>query len=394
MSETIRTFVQTGIPTARTRLKIAVWHNLPSGGGKRALYQHVKGLVDRGHDLECWTLSTGDRSYLPIGELITEHVIPYEPSAKPGILGRVSDAYSVYRKAMTQIREVDDISRSIAADIESREFDLLFANSGGPFFMPYILRHVRSLPKVLYLQEPNRPLYEADPILPWIRTITGNSNGAVLKKWRTKVHDSLRFKMLNRHAQYEWLNANSCDELLVNSYFSRESLARAYGVNAKVCYLGIDTEKFRPLDLKRENFVVSVGALHPTKGVDLGIEAVARLAVPRPALVWISNFGDEGYMAEMQQLAARRAVELSVKSMATDAELVDLLNRAAAFVYTPRLEPFGFAPLEAAACGTPVVAVAEGGVRETVRDGIDGFLVERDAQQISAALAKLLREPE
>jgi len=53
MSETIRTFVQTGIPTARTRLKIAVWHNLPSGGGKRALYQHVKGLVDRGHDLEC-----------------------------------------------------------------------------------------------------------------------------------------------------------------------------------------------------------------------------------------------------------------------------------------------------------------------------------------------------
>src|SRR5438132_6563492 len=98
-------------------------------------------------------------------------------------------------------------------------------------------------------------------------------------------------------------------------------------------------------------------------------------------------------MVEMQQLAATRAVELAVKSMATDAELVDLLNRAAAFVYTPRLEPFGFAPLEANACGLPVVAVAEGGVRETVRDGINGLLVEDDPGAIARGVERLLLDP-
>ena len=44
-------------------------------------------------------------------------------------------------------------------------------------------------------------------------------------------------------------------------------------------------------------------------------------------------------------------------------------------IYTSRLEPFGYAPLEANACGTAVVAVAEGGVRETVHDGVNGVLV-------------------
>src|SRR5438132_9190387 len=99
-------------------------------------------------------------------------------------------------------------------------------------------------------------------------------------------------------------------------------------------------------------------------------------------------------MVEMQQLAATRAVELAVKSMATDAELVDLLNRAAAFVYTPRLEPFGYAPLEANACGTPVVAVAEGGVRETVLDGVNGLLVDSRPTAMAAAIDRLIHDPD
>jgi hypothetical protein len=57
-------------------MKIAVWHNLPSGGGKRALYYHVKGLVERGHTVESWCPSTAAQSYLPLSELITEHIIP------------------------------------------------------------------------------------------------------------------------------------------------------------------------------------------------------------------------------------------------------------------------------------------------------------------------------
>jgi glycosyltransferase involved in cell wall biosynthesis len=77
----------------------------------------------------------------------------------------------------------------------------------------------------------------------------------------------------------------------------------------------------------------------------------------------------------------------------SDAELLDALNRARVMLYTSRLEPFGYAPLEANACGTPVVAVAEGGVRETVLDGVNGFLAERDPASLAAALARLLDDP-
>jgi glycosyltransferase involved in cell wall biosynthesis len=55
----------------------------------------------------------------------------------------------------------------------------------------------------------------------------------------------------------------------------------------------------------------------------------------------------------------------------SDENIVELLNRAAVMVYSARLEPFGLAPLEANACATPVVAVAEGGVRESIRNGVN-----------------------
>ena len=58
-----------------------------------------------------------------------------------------------------------------------------------------------------------------------------------------------------------------------------------------------------------------------------------------------------------------------------------------------RLEPFGFAPLEANACGLPVVGVAEGGIRETVQDGVNGFLVDPEAESIACAANRLLQNP-
>lgn len=61
-----------------------------------------------------------------------------------------------------------------------------------------------------------------------------------------------------------------------------------------------------------------------------------------------------------------------------DRELAELLSGAAAMLYTSRLEPFGLAPLEANACGTWVVAIAEGGVRESIIPGLNGTLVDDD----------------
>src|SRR2546423_2127979 len=373
-------------------MKIAIWHNLPSGGGKRALYQHVQGLVERGHTLEAWTLSTADRSYLPLAPLITEHVVAHETPPIGKLAGALSDAFAGYRNAMKQIQAFDEACARSAAEIDRREFDLVFVNSSYSFHMPYVIRHLRHRLKVLYLQEPCRPLYEADPILPWVGTVSEDEKPRWLNSVRRFAYDCMQLGVLRAQARHEWLNAHACDEILVNSYYSRESVARAYGCDARVCYLGIDTKQFRPLNYERESFVVSVGAFNRFKDVELALKAIAQLPQPRPSLVWVANFSDEPYREAMSGLAVNLGVDLRLKPLVTDAELIETLNRAAAFVYTPRLEPFGFAPLEANACGTPVVAVAEGGVREVIREGVNGLLVDREPAQIAAALDKLLRD--
>ncbi|MHB1599044.1 MAG: hypothetical protein ACYCXY_09175 [Acidimicrobiales bacterium] len=60
-------------------MRIAVWHNLPSGGGKRALYDQIRGLLELGHYVESWCPPSADQSFLPLGDLVTEHVVDLAP---------------------------------------------------------------------------------------------------------------------------------------------------------------------------------------------------------------------------------------------------------------------------------------------------------------------------
>jgi glycosyltransferase involved in cell wall biosynthesis len=168
---------------------------------------------------------------------------------------------------------------------------------------------------------------------------------------------------------------------------------RAYGVEAKVCYLGVDTTLFRNLGLEREGAIVGIGSFDPIKRVDLAVRAVALLPEPRPPLVWIANSGSEAYRDTISELARSLGVALRVRMAIPDSEIVATLNKAAVLLCTSRLEPFGFGPLEANACGLPVVGVAEGGIRETVEDGVNGFLVDPEAGSIARAVDQLLRNP-
>ncbi len=94
----------------------------------------------------------------------------------------------------------------------------------------------------------------------------------------------------------------------------------------------------------------------------------------------------------MEQLAESLKVRFEIRLRVSDAELVDVLNHAAVMLYAPRLEPFGMAPLEGNACGLPVIAVAEGGVRETIVDGVNGLLVDADPNAMASAIRHLLED--
>jgi glycosyltransferase involved in cell wall biosynthesis len=108
-------------------------------------------------------------------------------------------------------------------------------------------------------------------------------------------------------------------------------------------------------------------------------------------LVWVGNHVDQAYLDEVRKLAAELDVAFEPRVLVADDELLDLLSSASAMIYAPRLEPFGLAPLEAGACEVPVVA--EGGVRETVQNGINGLLVDANPGALADAITHILEDP-
>ncbi len=374
-------------------MKIAVWYNLPSGGAKRALYYHVRGLVERGHHVEAWCPPTADQTYLPLGGLVTQHIVPMDRVWGPPrtLFERAAGKYA---QATVMVDALGKHSRQCAEEIAAGKFDVLFANSCQFSACPPIGRCV-DMPKLVYLQEPARHLYEGfragpdgRPSQVWIAGPPGQSwlSGKALASRRRQT---LALESVRLRAREEVYNARAYDAILVNSIFSRESVFRAYGIVGRVCYLGIDAALFEEGEQVREDFVIGLGAFQDGKNIEFVIRSLARTKLPRPRLVWVGNFVDGDFDVKMVAMAQSLGVEFEPRVMVSDKELVDLLSRAKMMVYAPFLEPFGFAPLEANLCGLPVVAVAEGGLRETIVDGVNGLLAEPDPQQMANAIDRL-----
>jgi glycosyltransferase involved in cell wall biosynthesis len=371
-------------------MRIAVWHNLPSGGGKRALYDQVRGLVARGHEIEAWCPPTADQSYLPLSDLVREHIVPLSLEAhlkRPPSFSQ--KLHPVHWNARVRLRAMRQHCRQCARLINAGRFDLFFGAGCMFFHTPRIGRFIQ-IPSIVYLQEPHRPFYEPSPDLPWVAMPWTTRDLFDRLFWRKALLRKLRLPGMRIQAREERLDAMAYDRILVNSLYSRESVLRALGVNSRVCYLGIDTERFVNQHKARERFAICVGACIPNKNIELLISSLAKVPkANRPGLILVANIFSEPYLEGIQALAAQGGVKVELKLRISDPELIDLLNRARMMLYAPRLEPFGLAPLEANACGLPVIAVAEGGVRETILDGINGLLVEHDSESMARAIERL-----
>jgi glycosyltransferase involved in cell wall biosynthesis len=361
-------------------MRIAVWHNLPSGGGKRALYNHVRGLKKLGHYLESWCPQTADQTYLPLSDLITEHIVP---------LKMPDNNYYKFNGVVNRINVLEKNCQKCAQEINLGNFDLLYANACMYLRTTAIGKYV-NLPKAIYLGEPYRWLYEALPQLPWLALPALGISPWMPKYWKRFIKDYLNIRALRIQAREELSYAKAFNLILANSYYSRESILRSYGLDSQVCYLGVDTDLFYDQKRSRNCSVVGLGAFIPEKNVGFILKALSYVKNPQPFLVWVSNVVHDEYLYEMRQLAHYLNINLEVKVNISDGELVDVLNTSLLLLYAPRLEPFGLAPLEANACGLPVIAVAEGGVRETVIDGQNGLIVDNDPKCMANAIQNLI----
>ena len=183
----------------------------------------------------------------------------------------------------------------------------------------------------------------------------------------------LRHRLLRpimaRLARWDAATADRVDRFLANSQYVAGRIRRYYNRGSTVVHPPVDTDFYRPGAQRHPNedpgFVV-VSALVPYKRVDVAIEA-CRLA--RAKLTIVGRGPEE---PRLRQLAGP---DVSFLGWRTDEEIRDLYRTATA-VLLPGVEDFGMVPVEAQSCGAPVVALGEGGARETVIDGETGVLVE------------------
>ncbi len=374
----------------KRRLKVAVWHNFGSGGAKRALYDQVVGLQAQGHHVEVWCPPSADRSFLSLGAMAPEHVLPLGPFELPRVDRAFYSRLGAMAKQLERFHAVNVHARLAADEINATGADVVLTHICQWVAAPPLARYL-TRPSVLFLHEPYRFLYEASPTLPW--PAEADPSGGTLAKLRRFLGSSARLHPHRVQAREERESVLAFNRVLVNSRFSRESALRAYGVDAHVCYLGVDAARFANAKGPRTPIVLSVGQFSPLKNPAFVIDAVARTRT-RPTLRWIANtINDQAFARQMRELADSRGVAFDLRVNVSEEELIGHYQQAAVFAYAPRLEPFGFAPLEANACGLPVVAVAEGGVRETIVDGENGLLVD-DPQAMAAAIDALVESPD
>ena len=161
--------------------------------------------------------------------------------------------------------------------------------------------------------------------------------------------------------------------------------------NVEVIYPGIDTIHYTPrLELRAATPLFAyLGRLKRYKGVHHVIRAFATMGHPSATLE-IAGAGD--YRASLERLAASLDLGQRVRFLGrvSEQEKLSLLRRAWALVFASPKEGWGITNLEAAACGTPVVASNSPGIRESVRDGDTGYLVPHgDVRAMSAAMGRL-----
>jgi len=359
-------------------MKIAIFHNLPSGGAKRALYTFSKFLTRSGHAVEVFVPSTADETYLPLGDVVSEVNVF---NVKRTISSLISSTLRNFPLSIPA--DLERVERNIADNINGQDFDVVFCEQDRYTYSPFFLKYIKK-PTIYYCQQPARSQE--------LRTIAINERFPSPQSLRER---SMRNCFDRRLLKIDKKNASFAEHILTNSYFSRESILRTYGRTSFVSYLGVDTEIFKPIGIPKDDFVLSVGSLAPRKGVDFIVSSLGTIhSKIRPKLIVVSNAVDIHLKNSLEQFAQEIGVDLRiVRSIAND-ELVSLYNRAKLVLYAPYLEPFGLVPLEAMACGTRVVAVKEGGGRESVIHNKTGILTQRDEHMFAEAVMELLSNEE
>jgi glycosyltransferase involved in cell wall biosynthesis len=346
--------------SARDELKIALVHNLPPGGARRVVAEHVAQLTD-----------------VAITEFCPQTATPVTENAQVVALPQLSPRRP--RWARPPFRYLDHFAverawREVARLVSRDAPDVILAHPCRFLTAPPLLSWL-DFPNVYFCHEPRRVDYEPDVAR------TRNALTAV-PYWPL-------YELARRGDQ---ASVQSAQSIVTNSHYTAASIRSVYGREAVRIRLGVPDWFVSSQVVTAPTHILSVGALVPSKGHDLVLRAASLTRKRWPVTIVTPRHAPEG-AAILGRLAEDLGVTLLIRTAVPDHELVSLYRGALATVYLAAAEPFGLVSIEAQACGSPVVVSAEGGLPETILEGRTGWSVARDPVAAASCLDRLA-EPE
>ncbi|MCX2582901.1 glycosyltransferase [Pedobacter sp. MR22-3] len=169
---------------------------------------------------------------------------------------------------------------------------------------------------------------------------------------------------LHRIRIWDFISSNRPDYYISNSNFIAKRIAKVYQQPATTIYPPIEIDDFK-LEINKEDYYVTSSRMVPYKKIDLIVEAFTKM--PDRKLIVIGDGPD------FNKIKAKAGKNIIFTGYLPFKALIEKLQKAKAFVFAA-IEDFGMLPVEAQACGTPVIALGKGGSLETVVDGVTGVL--------------------
>jgi glycosyltransferase involved in cell wall biosynthesis len=262
-----------------------------------------------------------------------------------------------------------------------RGYDVVVVSATGAYFPNLIVRKPTTL-HICYCHTPPRYLYGYPTARDWQKYLLGRILAALIN---------------HRLRQVDFISYQRPDYIIANSFEVKRRIEKFYRREATVIYppvelassklaSSVQLKKNKKLDashLDAKRYFLAGGRLARAKRIDLAIEACNRLKLPLK--VYGRAFADYG--DKLEKIAGPTVEFLGEVS---EEELVGLYQGAKALIYPSEYEDFGIMPVEAQSFGTPVIGLAQGGVKETVIDGKTGVLFdEPTVESVVKAIKKL-----
>ncbi|MEY8214536.1 MAG: glycosyltransferase family 4 protein [Colwellia sp.] len=185
--------------------------------------------------------------------------------------------------------------------------------------------------------------------------------------------------MLHKMRSWDVISSFNVDHFIANSNFIARRIKKVYRRQADVIYPNVAVEDFKVIE-KKSDYYFTCSRMVPYKKIDLIVEAFANM--PDKKLVVI------GDGPEMNKVKSKSAKNIELMGYQSFDVLKERMANAKAFVFAAE-EDFGIVPVEAQACGTPVIAFGKGGALETVKENISGiFFKEQSAHSLTDAVER------